>query len=273
MIKVDVHTHTSHSHGKNSVEEMYRQGKLLGFEVMGFSEHSPRPLAYTYPREYREHLSATFGGYIASVQDLKKRAGGPQILLGLEMDYFPLEEAFIAETLARHPYDYVIGGLHFLGTWGFDHSQTDWDALSEEQKRGHYVHYYETLQKMAASRLMNIAAHPDLIKIFSVDSFKEWLQEKSAQQLVRQALLAIKENDMSMEISSAGLRKPCKEIYPGPVLMQLAAELGLPITFGSDAHCVNTLGYAFEQLAAYAKDYGYTHSVYFANGQWQKRGF
>ena len=104
MIKVDLHTHTNHSHGQNSVQEMYDRGKLLGLEVMGFSEHSPRPLAYSYPREYREHLSATFEEYISSVLALKQLSAGPKILLGLEMDYFPLEEEFILNTLAAHPY-------------------------------------------------------------------------------------------------------------------------------------------------------------------------
>ena len=66
-----------------------------------------------------------------------------------------------------------------------------------------------------------------------------------------------------MEISSAGLRKPCKEIYPGPVIMQLAAELELSITFGSDAHCTQTPAYAFAELARYAASFGFTHSLWF----------
>ena len=273
MIKVDLHTHTNHSHGQNSVQEMYDRGKLLGLEVMGFSEHSPRPLAYSYPREYREHLSATFEEYISSVLALKQLSAGPKILLGLEMDYFPLEEEFIRNTLAAHPYEYVIGGLHFLNTWGFDHSQEDWDKLSEDEKRHHYEHYYQTLVKLADSGMMHIVAHPDLIKIFSVNFFHEWIQEKSSQALIKKALVAIKDNDMAMEISSAGLRKPCKEIYPGPLLMRIASNLDLPITFASDAHCINTVGYAFDQLADYANKFGFKNSHYYCDGKWQSKAF
>lgn len=68
-----------------------------------------------------------------------------------------------------------------------------------------------------------------------------------------------------MEISSAGLRKPCNEIYPHPAIMKLAADLGVKISFGSDAHCTNTPAYAFDQLEAYARSYGYTSSVIFEN--------
>ena len=76
-----------------------------------------------------------------------------------------------------------------------------------------------------------------------------------------------------MEISSAGLRKPCKEIYPGPVLMRMANDLDLPITFASDAHCINTVGYAFDQLADYANKFGFTHSQYYCDGKWQSKAF
>ena len=274
MIKIDLHTHTNHSHGQNSVEEMFERGKLLGLDIMGFSEHSPRPPAYSYLRgEYREHLKATFENYIHSILTLKQTNAKPKVLLGLEMDYFPQEEDFIRETLAAYPYDYVIGGLHFLGTWGFDHSPADWEGLGEDEKQNHYLNYYNTLTKLANSGLMNIVAHPDLIKIFSVDCFREWLQEKNSLALVEKTLTAIKKNNMAMEISSAGLRKPCKEIYPCPAIMGMAAEMNIPVTFASDAHCINTIGHSFDVLEKYAKDYGYSQSVYFYDGKWHEKNF
>jgi histidinol-phosphatase (PHP family) len=70
----------------------------------------------------------------------------------------------------------------------------------------------------------------------------------------------MKDHDVIMEVSSAGLRKPCKEIYPGPKIMALASELELPISFGSDAHCASTPAYGFGLLARYAADFGYTYS-------------
>ncbi|MBQ4132881.1 MAG: histidinol-phosphatase [Desulfovibrionaceae bacterium] len=273
MIKIDLHNHTSHSHGQSSVEEMYNAAKENGLEIMGFSEHSPRPAAYSYPTEYRDHLAATFEQYIQSVQALKQLPDGPKVLLGLEMDYFPSEESFIRETISKYDYDYIIGGLHFLGTWGFDHSREDWQPLSEDEKCAFYAEYYETLIKMAQSGLMNIAAHPDLIKLFSIDTFREWVQESSAKNLIRRAIAAIMENNMAMEISSAGLRKPCKEIYPGPAVMEIAAELNVPITFASDAHHFGHVAHAFDRLAAYAADYGYTESVYYCNRSWRKISF
>ena len=267
MNRADVHVHTNHSHGKDSVETMYEQARELGLAVLGFSEHSPRPEAYSYPREYREHLSATFPEYIHSVLALKQRTGGPQVLLGLEMDYFPREEDYLRRLVAAYPYDYIIGSVHYLGTWGFDFTPEDWRRLREEDIYRYYAEYFKTLAAMAKSGLAHIAAHPDIIKIFSVDYFHNWLRGDEAKGLVREALLAVKNSGMAMEISSAGLRKPCREIYPGPVLMEMAASMDIPVSINSDAHNKDDLMNGFDELIAYAKEYGYRSSVYVSGGR------
>ncbi|MDR0238917.1 MAG: histidinol-phosphatase, partial [Deltaproteobacteria bacterium] len=76
--------------------------------------------------------------------------------------------------------------------------------------------------------------------------------------LVRESLVAVRDAGMSMEISSAGLRKACREIYPGPEIMRLAADLRVPIVFGSDAHQPSDMGFAFDELARYAASFGIT---------------
>lgn len=64
------------------------------------------------------------------------------------------------------------------------------------------------MKKMAESGLYDIVAHPDLIKIFSVNEFHDWLARPDSMELVRDALRAARDAGMAMEISSAGLRKP-----------------------------------------------------------------
>jgi histidinol-phosphatase (PHP family) len=116
---------------------------------------------------------------------------------------------------------------------------------------------------MCNTGLFNIAAHPDLVKIHSIEDFCEWQETPQTPIRIRAALVAMKEADMAMEVSSAGLRKPCKEIYPCPLIMKMAAELALPISFGSDAHCAETPAFAFDELARYAHSFGYRESRIF----------
>ena len=272
MIIVDLHNHTNASHGRNSVAEMVASAKEKGLRIYGFSEHSPRPLACSYPREYREHLQASFGTYVNDIRQFQQNDQEITVLLGMELDWIPSDRPFMEQALAAWPFDYVIGGIHFLDTWGFDFTPEDW-KLPTERIRACYTLYFQNLRAMAESGLVNIAAHPDIIKIFSLEHFKIWIAEQENLDLVAAALAAIRKAGMAMEISSAGLRKPCHEIYPGPAIMRLAADLNVPITFGSDAHNVTEPGFAFDQLEAWARTYGYTHSVLFRQGTMQEIAF
>jgi histidinol-phosphatase (PHP family) len=255
MITADLHTHTRYSHGKNTVQEMFAAGRERGIALHGFSEHSPRPDGHDYPREYRAQLIRAYPDYVREVLELKEQHPG-RVLLGMETDWMEAEADFVQKAVSAYDFDYLIGSVHFIGTWGYDFSAEDWKDFSFAQRAGHYENYFRALTGMAASRLFNIAAHPDLVKIFSVDTFRQWLTRHDGLDLVRESLVAIRDAGMSMEISSAGLRKPCKEIYPGPEITRLAAELQVPVVFGSDAHQAAEMGFAFDELARYAASFG-----------------
>ncbi len=272
MITADLHTHTLYSHGKDTPLAMWTAAQQKNISLYGFTEHSPRPNAYTYTNEYRDRLMAYFPQYVAEVQALKQQYPG-QVLLGIEMDWFEKDQDFIRDAIAAHPYDYIIGSVHFLERWGYDDDPADWKSLYKNQCDAHYEAYFCTLKRMAQSGLFHIAAHIDLIKIFSLDPFNTWLAKASAQKCVGEALEAIKQAGMAMELSSAGLRKMCAEIYPGSVIMTLAADMNIPIAIGSDAHNVDDIASHFDILEAYARRYAYTHSVWFCNGVMHERGF
>ena len=118
-IPFDFHSHTFHSHAKDPVAAMVASAFAKGLEVFGFSEHSPRPAGYDYPGDYRAKLEAGFPAYVAEVAAEKERyKGRMEILFGLEMDYTPADEAFVRQSVAAHPYEYVIGSVHFQDSGG-----------------------------------------------------------------------------------------------------------------------------------------------------------
>ena len=261
MITIDLHTHTLHGHGSSSVFDMFMAGQALGLKIHGFSEHSPRPLGYNYTNEYRAHLEKSFPAYIKEVQEIARTNSSCQVLLGMELDWLENEMPFMQQCAQSYPFDYLIAGIHFIEKWGFDDVREDWAKLSESEKAHFYTAYYKTMIRMANSKKFQILAHPDLIKIFSVDSFHAWLPKNL--NLVEEALIATKEAQMAMEISTAGMRKPCAEMYPCRSIMEIAKKINIPISFASDGHCVNTIAFKFDNLAQYAKEYGYCESVYF----------
>jgi histidinol-phosphatase (PHP family) len=68
---------------------------------------------------------------------------------------------------------------------------------------------------------------------------------------------------MAMEVNTSGLRKPIGEIYPTAELLRRAYALGIPITFGSDAHRPGEVGWEFGRAVELARDAGYETYVTF----------
>ena len=269
MIITDLHLHTKYSHGANTVQEMYTEAKNHGLMIIGFSEHSPRPLNFNYTHEYRKKLQESLPRYVEDVTTLRdtESHNGMQVLFGMEMDWLEGEEDFATKSAHAFDFDYLIGSVHFIGHWGFDDGREPWNKATQEECFEWYEAYFSAWEKMISSNLYNIAAHPDLIKIFSVERFHEWLAIEKNQKQVEHCLQILKETGMAMEISSAGLRKACSEIYPCREIMEMAASLRIPITFASDAHKVSEVAFGFEALEGYAKSYGYTEYVYFNHGK------
>lgn len=245
---------------------MHEAACRKGVALIGFSEHSPRPDGFNYTHEYRKKLEESFPRYINEVKDLKGK-GACRVLLGLEMDWLAGEEEFIRRACRAHDYDYIIGSVHFLGNWGFDDGCQGWQDCSQEICEERYRQYFTLWRDMLRSGLFQIAAHPDLIKIYSLDQFQLWLQKPEAVVQIRDCLLALRDSGMAMEISSAGLRKACRQIYPAPAIMKIAAELELPVSMASDAHNTEDIGRDFESLAAYARSFGFTEQTVFDHGK------
>lgn len=270
MICADLHMHTLYSHGKNTPFEMHAEAEKKGLSLIGFTEHSPRPPSYNYTHEYRDRLTRHFPDYIAEVSKLRESNAyqGPcRVLLGLEMDWLPADEAFVRKACTAYDYDYLIGSVHFLGDWGFDDLEDPWQNASSAQIFSWYEEYFNIWLSMLESGLFQIAAHPDLIKIYSVRHFHKWLEQKASKALIYKCLSVLKDRGMAMEISSAGLRKACAEIYPCPEIMAMAAELNLNISLASDAHNIQDIASFFPELALYAKKYGFDRQAIYKQGE------
>lgn len=271
MIRADTHLHTCYSHGAHTPWEMHVAAQNRGLGLIGFSEHSPRPLGFNYVHEYREQLTQSLPRYVEEVLAIKERAknaaGSCQVLLGLEMDWLEGQADFIRRAISAYPYDYLIGSVHFIGTWGFDDGRGRWENVGQEECEARYAHYFRNWKDMLASGLFQIAAHPDLIKIFSVEQFHIWLAKPASRALVRECLVALRDSGMAMEISSAGLRKACGEIYPAPEIMEMAADLSLPVSLASDAHCMGDVAGGFDRLMVYAKSFGFTSQTIYERGR------
>jgi histidinol-phosphatase (PHP family) len=75
----------------------------------------------------------------------------------------------------------------------------------------------------------------------------------------------VAESGIVVDVNSAGLRKPIREIYPSRKLLEMFYRRGVPITLSSDAHAPGEVGADYEKSIALVRDVGYREVVTFSN--------
>lgn len=252
----DYHMHTPLCHHATGEPTDYAARALvLGLDEIGFSDHSP--MQRDDFDDWRMAAS-DLEDYVERVRKARVDHPSLQIRLGLEVDYLPGHEDWIEDLSQRHPWDYFIGSVHYVSeSWDLDNPK----KLSEWKRRPAlevWTAYFERLTMAAESGLFDFIGHADLCKKFC------FYPDQDCTPLFRRFLQAARRRDLAIEINTSGLRKDCKEMYPSPAFMALAAEEGVALTFGSDAHAPGEVGMDFDRALDLARRCGYTHACRFA---------
>ncbi len=241
-------------HATGEPADYAAQAIKLGLGEIGFSDHAPMPRDDF--DDWRMN-AADLDAYVAKVESARRAHPDLAIRLGLELDYLPGYEDWIRQLAARHPWDYLIGSVHYVSeSWAIDHPS----RISEWKHRDPFEVWtadFDRLTMAAESGLFDVIGHADLCKKFC------FYPKEDCTPLFTRFLEAAKRHNVVMELNTAGLRKDCKEIYPSPRIVQLAAQLGVPITFGSDAHAPGEVGLNFVEAVQLARGAGYTRCCSF----------
>ncbi len=246
----DYHMHTPRcNHAKGSIAEYAQAAVDAGLKEIGMSDHSPMPNGFDAAWRMDESELDSFLEELEAAQHQFK--GQLSIKAALEVDYYQGAEEYITYLANYYDWDYLMGSVHFIGDWGFDNPDeiARFETCDMEQT---YCDYFRLLELSAACGLFDIIGHPDLIKKFGYRAPKGSVAVAQAQDAM---LAAVKKADVALEISSAGLRKPVREIYPHPALVEKAAALGIPFAYGSDAHAPSEVGHAMDDCLALLQQY------------------
>lgn len=241
---VDYHTHLlGHQDRKGTkaeIREFLEEAERKNIKEIAFTDHN---------RYYKEFNFDRIKTVAQEFENLK-------VLTGIEMDYTAGKEKEIADFLAGFDFDLVIGSIHFLDDWMFDHPDykdqyADWDIDDL------YQYYFEQVNKLISSNLFDIVGHLDLIKIFDYRPNKDILD------FVEPTLKLIAENDMVMEINTNGMNKPVAEFYPERKILEKAYQLGVKTTMSSDAHSAKRVGENLMKVRQELLEIGFTEIAVF----------
>ena len=232
---------TAQEHFTAANAARYRSAaRARGIEELGVSEHVYRFRqaldVWRHPfwlEQAHDDLDA-YCAYVREQTDLR---------LGLEVDYVAGAEGRTERLLQAREFDYVIGSVHFVGDEAVDMDEYGvWKgARSTEQV---WTRYFQVLGEAARSGLFDVLAHPDLVKV--------WGSQRPApagdlRRFYELAMDGIAESGIAVEVSTAGLRKRARELYPAPAFLEMCLQAGAPVSLSSDAHSPQEVGADYER--------------------------
>lgn len=246
------HTHTYRCrHATGDVADYVAAARAAGLDELGFSDHCPFhdnrwPENRMPMSELQDYLDAMATAREASDAELAAVAatvamGGPapaaapkapRILMGLECEWGPDEEAFLRdEFLGRCGLEYLTAGIHYYlcgGTW------RDSYAISTAAELAGFA---ETSCGAMESGLFTYLAHPDVYCY----SWIRW--DENAIACAKDILSTAERTGIPLEMNGYGFRKKrihapegLRRPYPHDEFWRLAAGYDVKCIVNSDAH-------------------------------------
>jgi histidinol-phosphatase (PHP family) len=220
--------------------ERYREAAdERGIAELGVAEHVYRfrealdVWDHPFWRRYAVDDIEAYVGFVREQTDLR---------LGIEADFVAGREDRMANLLEQYDWDYVVGSVHFVGDDSLDTEEYSiW--LREQSPERVWRMYFEALAAAAESRLFDILAHPDLVKVWGGS---RPVPDGDLRRFYYEAMEVIADVDVAIEVSTAGWRKPADEIYPAPAFLEMAIDAGKPLALSSDAHEPGVIGHRYD---------------------------
>lgn len=228
-MKTNYHTHTKRCHHARGSDEEYVISAIKGgYDVLGFSDHSPWNYNSDFVGRIRMKLSE-FDEYYQSIQSLKEKyANQIEIKIGLECEYFPDYIDWLEAFKTGKHLDYIILGNHFRGS---DEYGVYYGTGCNNDEA--FISYIDSCIEGLKTGLYAYLAHPDLF--MRGRSHFDALAKEQSYRLCK----ACKDLNIVLEYNLEGLktaRKKGVESYPHPEFWKIASEVGNCAIIGVDAH-------------------------------------
>ena len=228
-MKANYHTHTQRcGHAEGTDEQYVRAALEQKFDVLGFSDHVPWPYKTSFTNPGVRMLLSQIDEYLTAVRRLKEKyADQMEILAGFECEYFPQYMGWLADMAQEKQLDYLILGNHY--------DQTDETGMyfglctTAAQLRS----YVNSTVKGIESGLFAYLAHPD--------QFLRRYQpfDDNCRAAARDLAQACAQYHLPMEynVHDRYLAPMTNRVsYPHPEFFEIAAQAGVQMIIGLDAH-------------------------------------
>jgi len=236
----DYHLHTEFSGDSEAPPEaMVEQAIKLGMKSMCFTDHVDFDIPSTQfmidENAYFEKMQALQAQYRDQID----------INIGVELGLQPHLAERHHEYVNQYPFDFIIGSLHIVD--GKDPYYPEVFKGKEDSKV--YRAYFEQfLENLKAFSEFQTVGHIDYVVRYGNHKAEQYSYEVYAD-ILDKILHEIIDKGLGIEINTAGIKAGLGFPNPHPDVIRRYKELGGEIiTFGSDAHVPEYIGYEFEQM-------------------------
>ncbi len=268
MLSPDFHIHTFHCrHATGTMEETVLSAVSLGLPEIGFSDHFPYPAGFSEPAPDCVIPSMDeFRIYAGEVRRLREAyAGRIVIRFAAEVDYLEGWGERQAAILEPFEFDYKIGSVHIVRQAAVDFREDILLSAADEWGgvEAAWDLYWDAMEAMIRRGGFHIVGHFDLLK-----KYPGGVSVRNHEERVRSLFAAMKSSGLVLELNTGGVDRASDHMpYPSGRLLRLAAECGVEITLGSDAHAPGDVGRHFADAARLLRSLGWTHTIGFENGE------
>ncbi len=262
----NLHTHSLFCDGKNSPEEIVITAIEKGFNVLGFSGHTP-----TY---FGESYGITdMNGYINEILRLKEKYKDKiEVCLGLEDDALcPAEN--------RKAFEYIIGSHHYIrigqevlpADLSAEGLQQCIDLLGGELSSLAEA-YYSQLCDYILRYKPDIIGHFDLITKFDEQRDNPLQKNVDYNKIAEKYLKSVVGCGSIFEVNTGAISRGYRTSpYPAENLLNVIKKEQGAVLISSDAHQAENLDYGFGETLKYLKDLGFKQVFVYKDKKFVKR--
>ncbi len=245
--KMNFHTHTIFSDGKNTPEEIVKKAISSGFTHLGFSEHAYAPMDLASCMKIEDTKA-----YVEEVNRLKNLYRNDiKIYCGLELDYY--------SEINTDGFDFLIGSCHYIEKNGvyysIDHSPEKFEEIIQAFDNDVYSFtdaYFKMISNIVNRFNVDIIGHFDIIRKFNAEN--RFFDETNPKYLksAKEAIDCLLKKCDIFEINTGALARGHKDaLYPMPALIEYIKKNNGRLILSSDCHHMNNLDFAFDEMAKY----------------------
>lgn len=265
-----LHTHSTFSDGKSTMEEQVLSAIEKRLVTIGFSDHSYTDFDLSYCMK-----QVQIPDYLRQIHELSVQyAEKIEILTGLELDGYSSLADNTPQFCTNSPYDYIIGSVHYIHTddglyHPVDSNREGMVRLTEQYFGGDYnamaKRYLQDSVQCAYKNRPDIVGHYDLVTKYSLIDEEDPIY----QNVLLECASAILEVCSIFEVNTGAIARGYRQTpYPHPNAIRYIHEHGGKFVLTSDCHDARFLDCHFAESVSLLKACGVRSLVRLSKRGW-----